>query len=90
MIYATQKIKFSIKDFFNKCEEILRKLRIWPHLLKKSLMENFSFCAVAHALSGNTSLKTTKTKVVTKYFRQIHFYFVQFSRCSTRHHNCQN
>ena len=32
MIYATQKIKFSIKDFFNKCEEILRKLRIWPHL----------------------------------------------------------
>ena len=24
----------------------LRKLRIWSHLLKKSLMENFSFCAV--------------------------------------------
>ena len=25
---------------------ILRKLRIWSHLLKKSLMENFTFCAV--------------------------------------------
>ena len=23
-----------------------RKLRIWPHLLKKSVMENFIFCAV--------------------------------------------
>ena len=26
---------------------ILRKLRIWSHLLKKSLMENFIFCAVS-------------------------------------------
>ena len=26
---------------------ILRKLRIWLHLLKKSLMENFIFCAVS-------------------------------------------
>ena len=35
-----------IKDFFSKCEQICRKLRIWSHLLKKSLMENFIFCAV--------------------------------------------
>ena len=39
------KMKFSIKDFFNKCDQIRRKLRIWSHLLKKSLMENFMFCA---------------------------------------------
>ena len=38
--------KFSIKDFFNKCDQISRKLRIWSHLLKKSLMEYFIFCAV--------------------------------------------
>ena len=25
----------------------LRKLRIWSHLLKKRLMENYIFCAVA-------------------------------------------
>ena len=43
---TAQKMKFSIKDFFNKCDQILRKLRIWSHLLKKSLMENFVFCAV--------------------------------------------
>ena len=41
-----QKMKFSIKDFFSKCDQIRKKLRIWSHLLKKSLMENFIFCAV--------------------------------------------
>ena len=39
-------MKFSIKDFFRKCDEIRRKLRIWSHLLKKSLIENFIFCVV--------------------------------------------
>ena len=43
---TVQKMKFSIKDFFSRCEQIRRKLRIWLHLLKKSLMENFIFCAV--------------------------------------------
>ena len=35
-----KKMKFSIKDFFSKCDQILSFLRIWSHLLKKSLMEN--------------------------------------------------
>ena len=43
---TAQKIKLSIKDFFRKCDQIRRKLRIWPPLLKKFLMENFIFCAV--------------------------------------------
>ena len=30
----------SINDFLSKCDHIRRKLRIWSHLLKKSLMEN--------------------------------------------------
>ena len=46
MAFTAQKLKFSVKDLFSKCDQILRKLRIWSHLLKKSLMENFSFCAV--------------------------------------------
>ena len=29
-------MKSSIKDFFSKCEQIRRKLRIWSYLLKKS------------------------------------------------------
>ena len=39
-------MKFSIQDFFSKCDQIGKKLRIWSHLLKKTLMENFIFCAV--------------------------------------------
>ena len=38
-------MKFSIKDFFSKCEQIRSFLRIWSHLLKKSIMENFIFCS---------------------------------------------
>ena len=45
-VNTAQKMKFSIKDFFSKCDQIHRKLRICSHLLKKSLMENFIFCAV--------------------------------------------
>ena len=36
-------MKFSIKDFLSKRDQIHRKLQIWSHLLKKSLMENFIF-----------------------------------------------
>ena len=43
---TVQKLKFSIKNFFSKCDQIWRKLRIWSHLLKKSLIKNFIFCAV--------------------------------------------
>ena len=39
---TAQKMKFSIKNFFNKCHQICRKLLIWSHLLRKS----FIFCAV--------------------------------------------
>ena len=44
---TAEKMKFSIKDFFSKCDQIRRKLRIWSHLLKKSLMENFIICVVS-------------------------------------------
>ena len=43
---TAENIKFSIQDFFSKCDQIRSFLRIWSHLLKKSLMENFIFCAV--------------------------------------------
>ena len=34
-------MKFSIKDFSSKCDQINSFLQIWSHLLEKSLMENF-------------------------------------------------
>ena len=44
-INTAQKMKFSIKDFFSKCDQIRSFLQMWSHLLKKFLMKNFIFCA---------------------------------------------
>ena len=44
--FTARKTKFSIKDFFGKCDQIRRQLWIWLHLLKKSLTESFIFRAV--------------------------------------------
>ena len=46
VIHTAQKMKFSIKDFSSKCDQIRSFLLIWSHLLENSLMENFIFCAV--------------------------------------------
>ena len=43
---TTQKMKFSIKDFFSKWGQINSSLRIWSYLLKKFLMEKFILCAM--------------------------------------------
>ena len=51
---AAQKMKFSIKDFFSKFDQILSFLWIWS--LKISLMENFIFCAVLFHYLCCTSL----------------------------------
>ena len=43
-------MKFSVKDFFSKCEQILKTLwTLDSHLLKKSFMENV-FCVVRNIL----------------------------------------
>ena len=45
LLPTAQKTKFSIKDFFSKCDTIWT---IWLHLLKKSIKEKFMFCAVTY------------------------------------------
>ena len=41
------KMKFSIKDFLSKCDQIRWEMQLWLHLLNKYLMENLIFfCAV--------------------------------------------
>ena len=32
--YITYKMNFSIKDFFNKCDQVWVKLRVWSYLLR--------------------------------------------------------
>ena len=41
-----KKMEFCIKGFFSKYDQIRSFMRIWSHLLKKSLMKTFIFCAV--------------------------------------------
>ena len=43
VIFTAQKMNFSIKDYFSKCEQIGSFLQIWSHLLKKSLTEKAIF-----------------------------------------------
>ena len=55
-IYSTaQKMKFSIEDFLSKCDRNGRKLRIWSHLLKKSLILKHFLCSVGSTLLSFTS-----------------------------------
>ena len=62
-IYTVQKMKFSIKDFFSKCGQIRSFLRIWSHLLKKSLMRNFIFSAVIGEAYADCECKSPNTKL---------------------------
>ena len=63
---TAQKLKSSIKDFFSKCDQIRRKLRIWSHLLKKSLVENFLFCAVLDICIFILGITNTLEKLLKK------------------------
>ena len=56
---TAQKMRFSIKDFFSKCDQIRRLLRIWSQLLKKSLMVNFIFCAVKVSTNPDKLVEST-------------------------------
>ena len=58
----TAQKKFSTKDLFSKYDQIRSFLRIWSHLLKKPLKENFIFGAV----TWFWQLKFRKRKPLTR------------------------
>ena len=60
-------MKFSIKDFFSKCDQIRRKLRIWSHLLRKSLMVNFIFCTVTPLFNGSSYAHSLSSKIIQRH-----------------------
>ena len=76
--YAVQKIKFSIKDFFSKCDQIRRKLRIWSYLLKKSLMQSLIFCVV--------SCKIIVLKIFSKLTGKHLYWTLIFNKIPSRRH----
>ena len=73
LIRTAQKMKFSINNFSSKCDQIRRKLQIWSHLLTKSLVENFIFCAVTEdRVMYLFSSKKTCVKE-SRFFENSHF-----------------
>ena len=56
---------FSIKDFFSKCDQIRKKLRIWTHLQKKSLMEIFIFLFNVKVIREGRKLTTSVFRIPT-------------------------
>ena len=58
--FTAQKLKFSVKDFFSKFDQICRKLQIWSHLLRKSSMKSFIFSAVFYWCKSNELQKFRK------------------------------
>ena len=86
-ISATQKMKFSIRDSFSKCYQIRRKLRIWSHLLKKSLMENFIFCAVHYVVcraqlnNSENKLRQEMHEILIVIMARDIFFYIYLSIC---------
>ena len=79
---ATQKIKFSIKDFFSKCDQFQKKIRVWSHLLKKFLMENFIFCEASILISVfNKQAVWSYEKVINGFMSLFNFYADSFQEC---------
>ena len=72
---TTQKIKFSIEDFFSKCDQIFSFLQIWSHLLEKSLMENFIFCAVTTMTERNKFIGNSAKKNIDFGHRDVWDFF---------------
>ena len=88
-LHTAQKLKFSIKNFFSKCDQTCSFLRIWSHLMETSLMENFSFCAVSWVRScaytqskvqfrgGSRTAATSKVElfvIIVKRLEAVNYY----------------
>ena len=88
MVDTDRKMKFSIKDFISKCDEIRRKLRTWSHLLKKFLIENFIFCAVVNTRvpSGRIIGPTNFLLLINDLFDKVIFNIINYDE--TRYSKC--
>ena len=89
---TAQNLEFSIKNFISKCDQICRKLRVWSHLLKKSLMENFTFRAVSGSfcLGGRIRANSVHTRIKHKSSRHLEVYYKKvfykdFSKITGKH-----
>ena len=92
--YTVQKMKFSNKDFSSKCDQIRSFLRIWSHLLKKSLMETSFFVqcrkpGILAPISNFHTLKKTcnyfhKKSSFKRFYRLLNTHLAVAQICSLK------
>ena len=79
-------MKFFLKDFFSQCDQIRGFLRIWLHLLKKSQMKNFIFCAgiIFHGFGTKMASEAENGSTRIKMLSQLVLLTIAFPcRCFT-------
>ena len=85
-VLSAQKMTLSIKEYFSKFDQNRRKLRIWSHVLKKSLMKNFIFCAVSildtHFVSSASTFLTIPYSLCGRKTLKQRFTDGSKNRCS--------
>ena len=64
-------MKFFIKYFFSKCDQIRKKLRIGSHLLKKPLLENFIFWVVENCKDAENQTFTNEFNLSSQYQNHV-------------------
>ena len=69
------KIKFSIKTFFSF-------LRIWSHLLKKSLTEKFIFCAVVRSYILSSVISKFSNRINCKNWYIFDMIWKEYVNCN--------
>ena len=79
--YCTKK-KFSVTNFFSKCDQIRSFQRIWPHLLKKSVTVNFMFYAVCKAAGPVLADSLAPLVYCHDVVSFAVFYRLHFGKCS--------
>ena len=68
---TAEKTKLSIKNFFSKCDQIRSFLRIYSHLLNKSLMENFIFVQCVTGIAKEIVMAHNNRYVIVIYMESI-------------------
>ena len=76
---SESKIKFSIKDFFIKCDQTRWSQRVWSNLLKISLMEDFTFCTgTVNPIMHNVEQWPPTCEVAILYIGECYLEFKTF------------
>ena len=76
-----KKKKIFSTDFVSKCGQVHTKLRIWSHLLRKFVIENFILSAVRIILFQHTILTYYLDKLLHVYCYHTYFFLRDFKIC---------